>query len=107
MKCPVLLLAMGVIALLPSTSFAADAKAGAAVYAAHCRGCHGADGAGNPALAKAMNVTMKPLGSAEVQAMSESQLKTAITMGTGKMKPVSLSGSDVDNVIAYIRTLKH
>jgi mono/diheme cytochrome c family protein len=86
---------------------AAVAKEGEAVYGAKCKNCHGADGAGNPAIAKMMNVTMKPLGSAEVLAKSDADLKAAITAGTGKMKPVSgLSPADADNVVAYLRTLK-
>jgi mono/diheme cytochrome c family protein len=86
---------------------AATAKEGEGVYGAKCKNCHGADGAGNPAIAKMMNVTMKPLGSAEVQAKSDADLKAVITAGTGKMKPVSgLAPADADNVVAYIRTLK-
>jgi len=86
---------------------AATAKEGEAVYGTKCKNCHGADGAGNPAIAKMMNVTMKPLGSAEVQAKSDADLKTVITAGTGKMKPVAgIAAGDVDNVVAYLRTLK-
>jgi mono/diheme cytochrome c family protein len=86
---------------------AAVAKEGAPVFTARCKNCHGADGAGNPAIAKMMNVTMKPLGSAEVQAKSDADLKTIIASGTGKMKPVSgLAAADTDNVVAYLRTLK-
>jgi mono/diheme cytochrome c family protein len=86
---------------------AAVAKDGEAVYATKCKSCHGADGSGNPAIAKMMNVTMKPLGSAEVQAKSDADLKTVITAGTGKMKPVAgVSAGDADNIVAYLRTLK-
>jgi mono/diheme cytochrome c family protein len=86
---------------------AAVAKDGEPVYAAKCKNCHGADGAGNPSIAKMMNVTMKPLSSAEVQAKSDADLKMVITAGSGKMKPVAgVAAGDVDNVIAYIRTLK-
>lgn len=86
---------------------AASAKDGATVFNARCKTCHGADGAGNPAIAKMFNVTMKPLGSAAVQSQSDADLKKDITMGVGKMKPVSgLSAADADNVIAYLRTLK-
>jgi cytochrome c5 len=86
---------------------AAVAKDGEAVYSAKCKNCHGADAAGNPSIAKMMNVTMKPLSSAEVQAKSDADLKMVITAGTGKMKPVAgLAAGDVDNVVAYIRTLK-
>ncbi len=93
------------IVLTPAV--AASAKDGAAVYSMKCRACHGADGAGNPAIGKMMNVTMKALGSAEVQAKSDADLKAIVMAGTGKMKPVSgVSPADADNVVAYIRTLK-
>ena len=94
-------------AALVAPAVAASAKEGEAVYSTKCKACHGADGAGNPAIAKMMNVTMKPLGSAEVQAKSDADVKAVITAGTGKMKPVSgISPADADNVVAYIRTLK-
>jgi mono/diheme cytochrome c family protein len=81
---------------------AASAQDGEAVYTAKCKNCHGADGTGNPAIAKMMNVTMKPLGSA-----TDASVKTAVTAGTGKMKPVAgVAAGDLDNVIAYVHTLK-
>ena len=81
---------------------AASATDGAAVYTAKCKNCHGADGSGNPAIAKMMNVTMKPLGG-----QTDAEVKTAVTAGVGKMKPVAgLAAADVDNVIAYVHTLK-
>jgi len=110
MKRSIYLLACG--ALLYNTAIvipaaAAVAKDGEAVYATKCKNCHGADGAGNPTIAKMMNVTMKPLGSAEVQAKSDADLKSVITAGTGKMKPVAgVSAGDADNIVAYLRTLK-
>jgi mono/diheme cytochrome c family protein len=81
---------------------AASAKDGEAVYTAKCKSCHGADGSGNPAIAKMMSVTMKPLGS-----QTDDAIKTAVTAGTGKMKPVAtVAGGDLDNVVAYVHTLK-
>jgi hypothetical protein len=41
-----------------------------------------------------------------VQKKSDADLKANITMGVGKMKPVNLSGADLDNVVAFARTLK-
>jgi mono/diheme cytochrome c family protein len=80
----------------------AAAKDGEPVYTAKCKNCHGADGTGNPAIAKMMNVTMKPLG-----ASSDADIKAAITNGTGKMKPIAgISPADIDNVVAYVKTLK-
>ena len=85
---------------------AGDAHAGHAVYDKSCRACHGSEGQGNPGIAKALNVTMHELGSAEVQSKSDAELKKIISEGKGKMKPVkTLSGDEVQNVIAYIRSL--
>ncbi|MBI3471910.1 MAG: cytochrome c [Candidatus Solibacter usitatus] len=91
-------------ACLAGVAFAGDGKA---VYDKSCKSCHGADGAGNPAIAKMMKITFKHLGSKEVQVKKDAELKGDITKGTGKMKPVaSLSPAQVDDVVAYLRTLK-
>ena len=94
--------------LVGGLAFAAgDAAAGKAAYDKSCKSCHGADGTANPAIAKSMKVEMKALSSAEVQALSDDDLKKAITAGQGKMKPVkSVSGKAADDVVAYVRTLK-
>lgn len=90
-----------------NTGLAADAKAGQAIYDKSCKSCHGADGAPNPAIAKMMKADMKDLKSAEVQAMSNDELKKIISDGKGKMKPVrTVTAEDADSVIAYIRSLK-
>jgi hypothetical protein len=61
----------------------------------------------NPAIAKMMKVDMKSLGSADVQALSDDDIKTIVTTGKGKMKPISgVSGVSLDNVVAYVRGLK-
>jgi mono/diheme cytochrome c family protein len=86
---------------------AADAKAGQAVFDKSCKSCHGADGAGNPTIAKMMKVELRALGSAEVQAQSDDDLAKIVTAGKGKMRPVaSVTGKSVDDVVAYVRTLK-
>ena len=86
---------------------AADAKAGAADYDKSCKRCHGADGAGNPAIAKMMKVDLRALASAEVQKISDADMKKLITDGKGKMKPVQgVTPAQVDNIIAYVRTMK-
>ena len=90
-----------------AVAFAADAKAGQASYDKSCKSCHGTDGTANPAIAKMMNVEIKDLKSPEVQSMSNDDLKKVITAGKGKMKPVSaVSGGAVDDVVAYVHTLK-
>lgn len=93
--------------LLSSTALAADASKGKASYDKSCKSCHGATGAPNPGIAKAMKVEMKDLGSAEVQALSDADMKKAITDGMGKMKPIgAVTGSAADDVVAYVRTFK-
>jgi mono/diheme cytochrome c family protein len=98
---------LAVICAAATVSLAADATAGKAVYDRTCKTCHGADGTPNPNIAKMMQVEMKPLGSAAVQARSDDDIKNIITQGNGKMKAVTtVTGKSVDDVIAYVRTLK-
>ena len=86
----------------------ADAHADKATYDKACKSCHGLDGTPNAAMAKALKVEMRHLGSKEVQAKPDSELKAAITEGHGKMKPVkSVTGAALDNVVLYMRTLKN
>ncbi|HUA86363.1 MAG TPA: cytochrome c [Bryobacteraceae bacterium] len=100
-------LTMTLAALGSSAVFGADAKAGTAVYNAHCKSCHGADGAANPAIAKMFKVEIPDLKSAQVQGMSAAALKAVVTDGKGKMKPISsVSGADLDNVVAYVKSMK-
>jgi len=98
------ILAVLSFAALPFVAAAGDGKE---LYTASCKTCHGADGNGNPAIAKVMNVTFRPLSSKEVQSKTDAELKKIITQGSGKMKPVTkLSPKEVDDVLAYVRTLK-
>ena len=90
-----------IVTLCSAGAWAADAAAGKAIYATKCRSCHGADGEGNPSIAKMMKVELKPLGS------STADVKKVITEGQGKMKPIAgVSGADLDNVVAYVHSLK-
>lgn len=85
---------------------AGDLQAGQAAYDKGCKMCHGPRGQGNPAMAKALNVVIPDLGSKEVQAKNDDSLKKDIFEGKGKMKPVkNLSGTEVREVIAFVRTL--
>lgn len=87
-------------------AWAADAEAGKAVYASKCRICHAADGQGNPSMAKVLKTDIKPLTDPEVQGMSDGDIKKIVTEGKGKMKPVAVSGADLDNVVAYVKSMK-
>lgn len=89
------------LALFSSGAWAADAAAGKSVYDAKCKGCHGAEGQGNPAIAKMMKVEMKPLSE------TTADVKKVITDGQGKMKPIGgLTPAQVDDVTAYVHTFK-
>jgi mono/diheme cytochrome c family protein len=101
-------LTIATLSLIASVGLAyADAADGKALYTAKCAACHGADGAGKPAIAKMMGVTQKPLASKEVQAKSDADLKKVIMEGQGKMKPVAgVTAKQADDIVAYLRTLK-
>ena len=86
---------------------AGDAAAGKADYAKKCASCHGQAGEGKDAIAKTLKVELKHLGSKDVQAMTDADLKKIAIQGMGKMKPVKdLDDKSADNVVAYVRTLK-
>jgi len=95
---------MVVLCGLGSIHAMAGSEEGAAVYSAKCKTCHGADGQGNPGMAKMLKVTFKPLNSQDIQSMSDIDLKKIITEGKGKMTKVAVGGTDLDNLVAYLRT---
>jgi mono/diheme cytochrome c family protein len=100
----ILLLAIAVPLL---SSPKGDAAAGKAIYQKKCATCHELSGAPKAAIAKMMKVEMHHLGSKEVQTKSDAELAKIIKEGVGKMQPVAgLSDADVENLIAYIRSLK-
>jgi mono/diheme cytochrome c family protein len=87
------------LALSAVQAFGAAAD-GKAVYDAKCKACHKADGSGMAAM------KMRPLGSADVQAKADADLKKDIIAGNGKMKPVAVTDAQAADLVAYIRTLK-
>ncbi len=85
---------------------AGDAAAGKAAYLKKCASCHGQEGEGKEAIAKAMKIEFKHLGSKEVQSKSDADLKKTAIEGAGKMKPVKdLDDKTTDDIVAYLRTL--
>ena len=85
----------------------AGAAEGKDLYNSKCQSCHGANGEGKAAIGKAFGVTMAPLGSKEVKAMSDADLKKVILTGKGKMKPVAgVSDKQADDIVAYVKTFK-
>jgi mono/diheme cytochrome c family protein len=90
-----------------SYAWAAEAKAGKATYDKLCVSCHGADGKGNPAMAKAMGEKGLNIVSKDVQAKRDDDLLKVIVEGAGKM-PASgknLNQQEQKDVLSYTRSL--
>ena len=104
LKAPFILAAVFAAPLLLAGK--GDAAAGKPVFSKQCATCHGAAGEGKVAIAKMLKVTLRHLGSKEVQAKSDAELRKNINEGIGKMKPPKgLSEKEVDDVVALVRTL--
>ena len=85
-------------------ALAADADTGKAVFTKSCVSCHGADGKGNPAMAKVMSGL--DLTAKEVTQRSDDELLKAIAEGKGKMPAQkSLSKDEQKAVLSYVRSL--
>ena len=108
MRPVVAIISIVAVLLLTAPAFAAgDAAAGKEVFAKKCASCHGTAGESKDSVAKMLKVEMRHLGSKEVQAKSDADLKTVITDGMGKMKPVAgIDAKGADDLVAYLRTLK-
>ena len=100
MLLPILMLPF----LLPALE-KGDAAKGKEVFS-RCAVCHGDSGEGKEAIAKMFGVKMPALSSKEVQSLDDAALKKVIVEGKGKMKPVSLSDQEIQDVIAFLRSLK-
>jgi len=98
-----MILTTAVLAAISSIAmFGADAAAGKAVYDKSCKNCHGAGGTPSAGMAKAMNI--KDFKTSD---FSDADIKTAVSTGKGKMKPVAgVAGASLDNVAAYVKSLK-
>ena len=101
------LVAIGLTLVLPGVNAqTGDVKTGKTLFEKKCVSCHGANGECKPALAKALKVEIRDLGSKEVQAKKDADLKKDTVEGTGKMKGATgLSDKDVADLIAFIRSL--
>ena len=96
-----------VVLALGAVNVWAGAEDGKEVFTKSCKTCHGADGQGNPTIAKMMKVEFRALSSAGVQSLSDTELKGVVSKGKGKMKPVAgVNAKQTDDVVAYLRTLK-
>jgi cytochrome c6 len=98
-------LIIAVFAMLFSTFSLADS--GGDTFKAKCAMCHGADGKGATAMGKTLG--LRDLGSADVQSQSDADLTNIVTNGKGKMPKYDgkLTKDQINDVVKYIRTLKH
>jgi mono/diheme cytochrome c family protein len=85
---------------------AADADAGKAAYEKNCMGCHGADGKGNPALAKTLGEKGLNIVGKETTQKSDEALLKIIAEGAGKMPAnKKLTKDEQKAVLQYSRSL--
>jgi len=114
-------IAIAALFLTPATAFAGDAAAGKVVFEVNCLACHGATGKGDGPVGAALQPPPRDFAIGDFAfdtdedgaKGTDADLKNVITKGgmafggTPLMAPwPMLSEADVDNVIAYIRTLK-
>ena len=91
------------IAIMAVATVALAQGPGADVYKTKCQSCHGANGAPNPAMAKAMGV--KPIG--EVKDTPEAKMIAITTNGQGKMPAFKgkLTDAQIKDSVSYFRSL--
>jgi mono/diheme cytochrome c family protein len=89
-----------------SRVMAAGAEAGKELFTKNCAGCHGADGKGNPAMAKALGDKGLNIVTPEVKKQSDEQLAKVIADGAGKMPASKLSKAEQKQALDYIRSLQ-
>jgi mono/diheme cytochrome c family protein len=86
-----------------------SATSGRELYERECGYCHSASD-GSPvmnSLGANRTMGMRTLGSAEVQAKSDADLKRDITRGTGRMTAFKrLTAKQVEDLVAYLRTIR-
>ncbi len=97
---------VGLVLALAIPTIAVAQAPGQDVYKAKCAMCHGADGSASTGMGKSMG--LKPLGSADVQKISDADMAALITNGKGKMPAFKgkLTDAQISDVVKYIRTLK-
>ena len=102
----VMMFGLGLIGLWSSGVLAADAGSGKAVYEKSCVGCHGADGKGNAAMAKALGEKGLNIVGKDTQAKKDAALLKVIVEGAGKMPAQkSLSKDEQKQVLGHVRSL--
>jgi len=93
-------------AVLTYAATKGDVDKGKEVFIVRCSPCHGDSGEGKEAIGKMYGAKMPALGSKKVQSLSDAKIRKIVLKGKDKMKPVSLSERELEDVIAFLRTLK-
>ena len=120
-----MLTAFAIASAIPSVASAGDAAAGKAKFATLCVSCHGESGKGDGPTGKALAAAGQPaprdftVGDFKLDpdkdgtTGTDADLKEVITKGalvfggSAMMAPIQgLSDADLDNLIAFIRSLK-
>ncbi len=107
--------ALGAFTLL--TPAVSEELPGKKVYDQSCKNCHGPEGTGDQIADNFYKVRIPRLNSKAIQGYSDQQLAGIIMGGKGKMEPVrmgaptaphrkKLSGDQIEDVIAYVRTFE-
>jgi mono/diheme cytochrome c family protein len=81
-----------------------SAQSGADLFKAKCAMCHGPDGKGQTAMGK--NMKLSDLASADVQKLSDAQLKDVVLKGKGKMPAQKVTDAQAGDLIKFVRSLK-
>lgn len=92
-----------VVSVTGSTPLAA--QDGPTLFKTKCAMCHGPDGKGETPMGKKLSI--RDLGSAEVQKQTDAELTTIISKGKGKMPAFEgkLTAEQIGQVLAHIREL--
>ena len=75
------------------------------LFASKCAMCHGPDGSAQTTMGK--NLKIRDFHSADVQKQSDTDLKTVITKGKGKMPAFEgkLTGEQIDQLVGHLREI--
>lgn len=100
----VLFVAAGIVLLGGPAQAQGDAGS---LFKSKCAACHGADGKGNTAVGKSLN--LRDLGSADVQKQTDAQLTDITANGKGKMPAYKgkITDDQIKQLVAFMRTLKN
>jgi mono/diheme cytochrome c family protein len=107
---------VGAVAFSPAAALAADLAKGQTIFATNCASCHGEKGAGDGPIAAGLPADQKPRnlqGSDMKFATTDAKFKELMkkggaAVGLSMLMPAQpgLSDADVDNLLAYVNSLK-